>query len=166
MPLHLLGHMQFCLKHASAETCKIIIRVKLSITRRVVFLSEKIKPVLKSLQGRETRIRYKINFFFKSCPKSDNIPEKTPMTTVSDDFSLRLKNKLPMLQNFTDRPFGVEIEFFGMDYVITPLNFAVTQPYLKSLMKAYNGSSLHSFLLSVAGNTSPVSITIPKRTTG
>lgn len=88
------------------------------------------------------------------------------MTTVSDDFSLRLKNKLPMLQNFTDRPFGMEIEFFGMDYVITPLNFAITQPYLKSLMKAYNGSSLHSFLLSVAGNTSPVSITIPKRTTG
>jgi len=97
------------------------------------------------------------------------MPEKTPMMIVPDDFSLGLKNKLPMLQNFTDRPFGVEIEFFGMDYVITPLNFAITQPYLKSLMKAYNGSSLHSlhsFLLSLAGNTSPISITIPKRTTG
>jgi len=57
------------------------------------------------------------------------MPEKIPMTTVPDDFSLRLKNKFPMLQNFTERPFGVEIEFFGMDYVITPLDNGIIKPY-------------------------------------
>ena len=51
MLIRLPGHLQFCLKHASAEPCIIIIREKLSIIQRVVFLSEKIKPVLESLQG-------------------------------------------------------------------------------------------------------------------
>jgi len=34
-----------------------------------------------------------------------------------------------MLQNFTDRTFGVEIEFFGLDYVITPLDRSIIKPY-------------------------------------
>ena len=49
--------------------------------------------------------------------------------TVSDHFVTEIKNKYPMLQNFTDRTFGVEIEFFGMDYVITPLDGSIIKPY-------------------------------------
>ena len=46
-----------------------------------------------------------------------------------DSLVLRLKNKYPMLQNFTDRTFGVEIEFFGLNYVITPLDNSIIKPY-------------------------------------
>ena len=42
---------------------------------------------------------------------------------------LQLKNRYPMLQYFTDRPFGVEIEFFGLDYVMTPLDEGIIKPY-------------------------------------
>ena len=49
--------------------------------------------------------------------------------TVSDHFVTEIKNKYPMLQNFTDRTFGVEIEFFGLDYVITPLDRSIIKPY-------------------------------------
>ena len=41
----------------------------------------------------------------------------------------RLKNKYPMLQNFTDRTFGVEIEFFGLNYVTMPINNGIIKPY-------------------------------------
>ena len=40
------------------------------------------------------------------------------MPIDADRLIQRLKNKYPMLQNFTDRSFGVEIEFFGLDYLI------------------------------------------------
>jgi len=46
-----------------------------------------------------------------------------------DSLVLRLKKKYPMLQNFTDRTFGVEIEFFGLNYVITPLDNSIIKPY-------------------------------------
>jgi len=49
--------------------------------------------------------------------------------TVSDHFVTEIKNKYPMLQNFTDRTFGVEIEFFGLNYVITPLDNSIIKPY-------------------------------------
>ena len=49
--------------------------------------------------------------------------------TVSDHFVIELKNKYPMLQNFTDRTFGVEVEFFGLNYVITPLDRSIIKPY-------------------------------------
>jgi len=49
--------------------------------------------------------------------------------TVSDHFVKEIKNKYPMLQNFTDRTFGVEIEFFGLNYVITPLDNSIIKPY-------------------------------------
>jgi hypothetical protein len=42
-----------------------------------------------------------------------------------DSLVSRLKNKYPMLRNFSDRTFGVEIEFFGLNYVITPLDNSV-----------------------------------------
>ncbi|MFN2197149.1 MAG: amidoligase family protein, partial [Anaerolineales bacterium] len=46
-----------------------------------------------------------------------------------DSLVSRLKKKYPMLQNFTDRTFGVEIEFFGLSYVITPLDNSIIKPY-------------------------------------
>ncbi len=42
---------------------------------------------------------------------------------------LQLKNRYPMLQYFTDRPFGVEIEFFGLDYLMTPVDEGIIKPY-------------------------------------
>lgn len=49
-----------------------------------------------------------------------------------NDLSLRLKKKYPMLRNFTDRTFGVEIEFFGLNYLITPMDNNIIKPYLIS----------------------------------
>jgi hypothetical protein len=51
------------------------------------------------------------------------------MTTETNNLALRLKNKYPMLQNFTDRTFGVEIEFFGLNYLITPIDNNIIKPY-------------------------------------
>lgn len=51
------------------------------------------------------------------------------MTTDAENLILRLKHKYPMLQNFTDRTFGVEIEFFGLNYVITPIDNSIIKPY-------------------------------------
>ena len=51
------------------------------------------------------------------------------MNAVHDDLFVRIKQQYPMLQNFTDRTFGVEIEFFGLDYVITPLDNNIIKPY-------------------------------------
>jgi len=49
-----------------------------------------------------------------------------------DGLVSRLKKKYPMLQNFTDRTFGVEIEFFGLNYLITPVDNNIIKPYLIS----------------------------------
>ena len=51
------------------------------------------------------------------------------MDAAHDDLFVRLKKRYPMLQNFTDRTFGVEIEFFGLNYVITPLDNSIIKPY-------------------------------------
>jgi len=51
------------------------------------------------------------------------------MMNEFDKLVLQLKKKYPMLQNFTDRPFGVEIEFFGLDYVIAPIDDSIIKPY-------------------------------------
>jgi hypothetical protein len=42
---------------------------------------------------------------------------------------VRLKNQYPMLQFLTDRTFGVEIEFYGLEYVLTPLDAGIIKPY-------------------------------------
>lgn len=42
---------------------------------------------------------------------------------------LQLKKKYPMLQNFTDRTFGVEIEIFGLNYLVTPVDRGFIKPY-------------------------------------
>ncbi len=52
--------------------------------------------------------------------------------TETNNLALRLKKKYPMLQNFTDRTFGVEIEFFGLNYLITPVDNNIIKPYLIS----------------------------------
>lgn len=54
------------------------------------------------------------------------------MTTETNNLDLRLKKKYPMLQNFTERTFGVEIEFFGLNYLITPVDNNIVKPYLIS----------------------------------
>jgi len=54
------------------------------------------------------------------------------MTAEMNNLNLRLKKKYPMLQNFTDRTFGVEIEFYGLNYLITPIDNNIIKPYLIS----------------------------------
>jgi hypothetical protein len=49
--------------------------------------------------------------------------------TLPRQFFLSLKNQFPMLQYFSDRTFGVEIEFFGLNYVITPVSGNIIKPY-------------------------------------
>jgi hypothetical protein len=51
------------------------------------------------------------------------------MMNEFDSLVLMLKKKYPMLHNFTDRTFGVEIEFYGLNYVITPLDNSIIKPY-------------------------------------
>ena len=48
---------------------------------------------------------------------------------LTQNFTLQLMNQFPMLQYFTDRPFGIEIEFYGLDYVITPIDNNIIKPY-------------------------------------
>lgn len=49
--------------------------------------------------------------------------------SVSPWLALRLRNQYPMLEYFTHRPFGVEIEIYGLDYVVTPLDAGLIKPY-------------------------------------
>jgi len=48
---------------------------------------------------------------------------------VSRQLASRLKNKYPMLHYFTDRPFGVEIEFYGLKYYILPPDNGIIKPW-------------------------------------
>jgi hypothetical protein len=41
----------------------------------------------------------------------------------------KLKKKYPILHYFTDRTFGVEIEFYGLDYFILPPDNGIIKPY-------------------------------------
>jgi hypothetical protein len=47
----------------------------------------------------------------------------------SQKFVSKLKMKYPILHYFTDRTFGVEIEFYGLDYYILPPDNGVIKPY-------------------------------------
>ncbi|MBW1726623.1 MAG: amidoligase family protein [Deltaproteobacteria bacterium] len=49
--------------------------------------------------------------------------------SLSQKFTLRLMNQFPMLQYFTYRPFGIEIEFYGLDYVLAPIDNNIIKPY-------------------------------------
>ncbi|MGD9384316.1 MAG: amidoligase family protein, partial [Desulfobacterales bacterium] len=66
--------------------------------------------------------------------------------SLSQKFVLRLMNQFPMLQYFTDRPFGIEIEFYGLDYVLAPIDNNIIKPYCissrakdgRNIQKLYN----------------------------
>ncbi len=47
----------------------------------------------------------------------------------SPELAAKLKKKYPMLHYFTDRTFGVEIEFYGLDYYILPPDNGIIKPY-------------------------------------
>jgi hypothetical protein len=47
----------------------------------------------------------------------------------SRDLLSKLKKKYPLLQFFTNRTFGVEIEFYGLDYYILPPDNGIIKPY-------------------------------------
>jgi hypothetical protein len=47
----------------------------------------------------------------------------------SQDLVSGLQKKYPMLHYFTGRPFGVEIEFYGLDYYILPPDNGIIKPY-------------------------------------
>ncbi|MFZ2445385.1 MAG: amidoligase family protein [Syntrophobacteraceae bacterium] len=47
----------------------------------------------------------------------------------SQELVAKLRKKYPMLHHFTDRPFGVEIEFYGLDYFILPPDNGIIKPY-------------------------------------
>jgi hypothetical protein len=52
------------------------------------------------------------------------------------ELASRLRNRYPMLQYFTDRTFGVEIEICGLDYLVTPLDGGIIKPYnIRSMAK-------------------------------
>ena len=55
---------------------------------------------------------------------------------------VRLKNQYPMLKYLTDRTFGVEIEFYGLNYVLTPIDGGTIKPYNIS-SKATDGRNFH-----------------------
>ncbi len=55
---------------------------------------------------------------------------------------VRLRNQYPMLHYLTDRTFGVEIEFYGLEYVLTPLDNGIIKPYNIS-SKARDGRRFH-----------------------
>ena len=63
------------------------------------------------------------------------------MMTESNNLILHLKSKYPMLQYFADQPFGVEIEFFGLNYVIAPIDGNIIKPYCIS-SRAKDGSHI------------------------
>ena len=48
---------------------------------------------------------------------------------VPNWLAVRLKNQYPMLHYLTDRTFGVEIEFYGLQYIVTPLDGGIIKPY-------------------------------------
>ncbi|MCU0586720.1 MAG: amidoligase family protein [Syntrophobacteraceae bacterium] len=48
---------------------------------------------------------------------------------VSRQLAARLTTKYPMLQHFTDRPFGIEIEFYGLKYYMLPPDNGIIKPY-------------------------------------
>ncbi len=49
--------------------------------------------------------------------------------SIPERLASQLRQQFPLLQYFTDRPFGVEIEVYGLDYVVTPLDGSIIKPY-------------------------------------
>ena len=49
--------------------------------------------------------------------------------TIPHWLIVRLKNQYPMLHYLTERTFGVEIEFYGLEYTLTPVDGSIIKPY-------------------------------------
>ena len=49
--------------------------------------------------------------------------------TIPHWLIVRLKNQYPMLDYLTERTFGVEIEFYGLEYILTPPDAGIIKPY-------------------------------------
>jgi hypothetical protein len=49
--------------------------------------------------------------------------------TIPHWLIVRLKNQYPMLHYLTERSFGVEIEVYGLEYILTPIDGGVIKPY-------------------------------------
>ncbi len=63
----------------------------------------------------------------------------------SKHLSTRLTKKYPMLRYFTDRAFGIEIEFYGLEYFILPPDNGIIKDY-NVHSKARDGRSFHQLL--------------------
>jgi hypothetical protein len=48
---------------------------------------------------------------------------------VPEQLASQFRQQYPLLQYFTDRAFGVEIEVYGLNYVVTPLDGSIIKPY-------------------------------------
>lgn len=75
---------------------------------------------------------------------------------ASEPALARLKEKYPMLDCFTARPFGVEVEFYGLEYFITPVDNGIIKPYnvqSKTTDGRYFDDLLQSFDLSLGSDT-------------
>ena len=55
--------------------------------------------------------------------------QKGKRMTIPHWLIVRLKNQYPMLHYLTERTFGVEIEFYGLEYVLTPVDGGIIKPY-------------------------------------
>jgi hypothetical protein len=60
--------------------------------------------------------------------------------TIPHWLIVRLTNQYPMLHYLTGRTFGVEIEFYGLEYVLTPPDAGIIKPY-NIYSKARDGRS-------------------------
>ena len=58
----------------------------------------------------------------------------------------KIEKKFPMLHHFTGRPFGVEIEFYGLDYYILPPDNGIIKPH-NVHSKARDGRSFLQLLI-------------------
>jgi hypothetical protein len=63
----------------------------------------------------------------------------------SQELVFKLKKQYPMLHFFTDRSFGVEIEFYGLDYFILPPDNGIIKPH-NIHSKARDGRSVSQLL--------------------
>ncbi|MGD2149633.1 MAG: amidoligase family protein [Desulfobacterales bacterium] len=76
--------------------------------------------------------------------------------TESNHLISKLKHNYPMLQYFTEHPFGVEIEFFGLNYVIAPIDGNIIKPYCIS-SRSRNGRHIldlcKSYKIPIGGNS-------------
>ena len=67
-----------------------------------------------------------------------------------ENWEERLKERYPMLRYFTDAPFGVEIEFFGLKYSVSAGDREIIPPY--KIMNRFRRGGIIAPGLSGAGD--------------